>query len=288
MDFLETRPSRQLFYLTVCISLLVHVVVLLLPAAAPPASKPPQRLSVRMMPKTPGPTKQAITTPPPTVMLSPQPGRAAPRIHKVPVAPSQPILSSPEPGPAVVEQPKYTQAERDDIDNFLQSLGPEAKPQARANPRANVSDRSMAMARDIGREMARRGDGSAISLERIPDSPPVDRFSLEFYLDSLMNKLNRNAQFMKRPAGGGRQTAAIQLRINPDGSMKSVEVLDESDQKDEVEFIKHLLERSAPYSPFPSTLAASARSLAITICIRPGRGGDSSFSRFERGSGSSC
>jgi hypothetical protein len=291
MDFLDTRPSQQLFYLTVCISLLVHVVVLMLPAAPPQANKPPERLNVRVTPKKPGPTKSttAAPAPAPTAMLNPLPGRATPRLRKA--QPSTPVLTSPEPAAVAVEQPKYTQADRDDINNFLQSLGPEAKAQARAqaDARTSVTERSRAMARDIGRELAQqRGDDSAISLERIPNSPPVDRFNLEFYLDSLMNKLNRNAKFMKRPQGGGRQTAAVQLRINPDGTVKTLEVLDEGDQKDEVEFIRRLLERSAPYSPFPSALAASAKSLAITICIKPGRAGDSGFSRFERGESGGC
>ena len=281
MDFLDARPSRQLFYLTAFISLLVHLVVLLLPMAAPPAGKPQQRLSVRIARQA---ARQTLT-PAPTAVLSPT-QKSEPRQRKVTPASNKSIQTTPAFTSAAVEEPHYSQAERDDINNFLESLGPKAKIPADAR---SLNDRSLAMARDIGREFARQqGDAGGVSVERVPNSPPLDRFSLEFYLDSLVNKLNRNAKFMKRPEEGGRQTAAIQLRINPDGTVKSLEVLNESDQKDEVEFIKRLLERSAPYSPFPPAMAVSAKSMAIVICIKPGLSGDFGFSRYEPGDAGGC
>jgi hypothetical protein len=283
MDFLETRPSQQLFYLTVCISLLVHVIVLMLPAAQPQANKPPQRLNVRMAPNAKQSNQQAAA---PATIVSPLPGQTAPRLRKPAPAPSKPALSSPAPAAAAVEQPKYTQAERDDVNNFLDSLGPTPKGQPKAQ--ASLSKRSLAMAQNIGREMAHQPDDGPVTVERIPNSPPVDRYSLEAYLDSLMNRLNRNAKLMKHSGYGGRGTAALQVRINPDGTIQSLEVLNESDQKEQVEFVKRLLERSAPYSPFPPAMTASAKSLGIVICIKPGSSGDFGFSRFERGESSGC
>ena len=283
MDFLETRPSQQLFYLTVCISLLVHVIVLMLPAAQPQANKPPQRLNVRMAPKANQSNQQAAA---PATIVSPLPGHTTPRLRKPTPAPSKPALSSPVPAAVAVEQPKYTQAERDDINNFLQSLGP--TPKGQADAQASLSKRSLAMAQDIGRELAHQHDDDGqVTVERIPNSPPVDRFSLEAYLDSLMNRLNRNARLMKHSSYGGRGTAALQVRINPDGTVKSLEVFNESDQKEQVEFVKRLLERSAPYSPFPAAMSVSAKSLAIIICIKPGSNGEG-FSRFERGESTGC
>jgi hypothetical protein len=100
-----------------------------------------------------------------------------------------------------------------------------------------------------------------------------------------VSKLNRNARFMKLPERGGSGTAAVQLRINPDGTLRSLDVLEESDQKNQVDFLTRLLERSAPYLPFPATMAASAKSLGITICIRPGQDGDFGFTRATRAGG---
>jgi hypothetical protein len=286
MEFLDTPPSRQLFYLTACISLLVHVVLLLMPMPSPPARTARQRLNVRMAPQTAKAVTQPVTPQTPTASLDPS-QESRPRQRKATTASNRPVLTSPALTSPAMEMPHYSQAERDNIDNFLQSLGP--KPQTPADARTTLSERSLAMARDIGKEFARQpGDAGAVSVERIPNSPPLDRFNLEFYLDSLVNKLNRNAKFMKQPESGGHQTAAVQLRINPDGTVKSLEVLDESDQKEEVEFIKRLLERSAPYSPFPPAIAASAKSMAITICIKPGQSNGFGFSRYAPGDADGC
>ena len=289
MDFLYVRPSRQLLALAACISLLVHVIVLLLPVSSPQASKPQERMSVRLAPNKASKSAPQVTVAPVAaadVIRSPVPRLAAPRLRKTPPTQNKTALTSPEPAPLAVEEPKYTQAQRDDINNFLDSLGPD--PKRRPNPQATLSGRSMAAARDIGRELAQRADDGMLSIERVPNSPPVDRFSLDFYLDALLSKLNRNVQFMKRPEDKDLQTASVQLRINPDGTVKSIEVLNEGDHKTGVEFIEHLLERSAPYSPFPPALVVSAKSLAIIICIKPGQDGDPGFSRFERSEGRGC
>ena len=77
------------------------------------------------------------------------------------------------------------------------------------------------------------------------------------------------------------QTAAVQFRLNPDGSLKSFTVLNAADQADEVAFIRAVIERSVPFSPFPPDIDRAARSLGVTICIRPGRNNDPGFSRMR-------
>lgn len=163
------------------------------------------------------------------------------------------------------------------MNEFLESLETEA------HSRASLAQRSLTMAREMGREMARSApdDDGTVSVERLPDSPPVSPFSLEMYLDSLVTKLNRSASFVRRgQRRHGVRNASVQLRLNPDGSIRTFIVLNSGDQHDEIAFIQALVERAAPYSPFPPDLTKSAKSLAITICIVPTRGGGSlGFSR---------
>lgn len=114
-----------------------------------------------------------------------------------------------------------------------------------------------------------RTGGNTISVERVPDGPPLDKADLQTYFSALRSKLYRNASYMHHSKSAGTQTAAVRLSINSDGTTKSLTVLDEADQQTEVAFTLRLLELSAPYAPFPPSMAASIRSLSITFCIRP-------------------
>ena len=90
-----------------------------------------------------------------------------------------------------------------------------------------------------------------------------------------------SAAFVRNdPLSKGVKTASVQIRITPDGSLKSFEVLNEADQAAEIAFIRSVVERSIPFAPFPADIDKSARSLTMTICIRPaGSGGGFGFSR---------
>jgi hypothetical protein len=48
------------------------------------------------------------------------------------------------------------------------------------------------------------------------------------------------------------RTAAVQFRVNPDGTLKSFVVLNAADQGDEIAFIKAVVERAAHIQPFPA------------------------------------
>jgi len=63
-------------------------------------------------------------------------------------------------------------------------------------------------------------------------------------------------------------------------------VLNAADQADEIAFIKSVIERSVPFSPFPPDIDKAARSLGVTICIRPGAG-DAGMG-FSRTDGRGC
>ncbi len=284
MNDFSVRKPQEPFYWALAVSALVHVIVLMLPTHPPKPPHAPKPMMARIVEKKV----------PPAVVEAPyaQPPVTTPRRLVPP--PKKRLLARPGPSPkapVVVQSAplQFTQKERREMDDFLKSLDDEQK----VRPQPNLSQRALAMARDLGRESApaaRPGnveEDGAISIERIPDSPPVNPFSLEMYLDAMVGKLNRSSAFVKRDPGRvGTRRAAVQLRLNPDGTIKSFEVLNEADQHAEIAFIKRLVERAAPYSAFPPDILRSAQSLAITICVMPPEpGGSFGFTRDVDGRG---
>jgi hypothetical protein len=179
--------------------------------------------------------------------------------------------------------PKWSVAEKEEMNNFLRELeGP-----ARRTP--DLAQRSLAMARDIGRQQAMtEKDGSEV-LERLPNSPPVNPFSLEMYLDALVKKLNRSAGFVRNdPRSKGVKNASVEVRLNPDGTLKSFKVLNAADQQEEIAFVKSVVEQSIPFAPFPSDIGRSAKSLAMVICIIPGSAGGGGFGFTRNPGGRGC
>jgi len=176
--------------------------------------------------------------------------------------------------------PTWSKAEREDMNKFLRELD----DQARASP--DLAQRSLAMARTAGRQQARQDDADEVMLERLPNSPPVDPFSLEMYLDGLVKKLNRSAAFVKNePRSRGMKAAAVLIRLNPNGTLQSFKVLNAADQQVEIAYIKSVVERAVPFSSFPADIQKSAQSLAMIICILPAHlnGGGFGFARTPDG-----
>lgn len=166
------------------------------------------------------------------------------------------------------------------MDSFLNELADDARRQ----PTPTLAQRSLAMARDMGRAMARAEEAGEAMLELRPNGPPPSPFSLELYLDGLVRRLNRSADFVNRERRQpGVHTAAVQFRLNPDGTLKSFVVLNAADQADEIAFIRAVVERSTPFAPFPPDIDKAARSLGVTICIRPGRHAEPGFTRMQGG-----
>ena len=167
------------------------------------------------------------------------------------------------------------------MDDFLSELA--RQPGATAKP--TLAQRSQVMAREQGRQMAARDEEGEALLELRPNSAPPDAFSLELYLDGLVRRLNRSALHVGNDRRGqGVRPAAIHFRLNPDGSLKSFVVLNAGDQTDEIAYIRSVVERSVPFSAFPPDIDKAARSLGITICIRPASNdGSAGFSRMNGG-----
>lgn len=266
MIFPENPAQRRALAWALAVSLALHALALLAPTREPAASRPTSsRLEASL-----GPRLQVAEPTP-----APAPKKAAPGKATKPARSR--MLSVDKPSrPAVAAGRQWSAAEKAEMDNFLDELAGQAK----AVPKPTLAQRALALAREQGRQMAQQDEAGSATLERRPNGPPVDPFSLEAYLDGLVKRLNRSAGFVRNdPRSKGVRPAAVQFRLNPDGSLKSFVVLNAGDQADEIAFIKAIVERAIPFSPFPPDIDRAARSLGVVICIEPGSGSGFGFSR---------
>jgi hypothetical protein len=221
------------------------------------------------------------SAPPPPAPAPAQ--KSAARREKKTAARARVLTAERSRGPAVAPAPQWTAAQKAEMDGFLDELAGEA----RNRPKPTLAQRSLAMAREYGRQMAQQDEAGGATLEPRPGAQPADPFSLELYLDALVRRLNRSAAFVRNdPRSKGVRPAAVQFRLNPDGRLKSFTVLNAGDQAEEIAFIRSVVERSVPFSPFPPDIDRAARSLGVVICIQPGRG-DGGFG-FARSDGRAC
>ena len=262
--------------LALLLSMVVHGIILLIPVHSPRVEeRAARRLDATFAQKVPTPAKPvapAITPAPLQVKpAKPQPPRKLLAMDK-----AQGRMTSPA-------TPKWSVAEKEEMNSFLRELD----GQARKAP--DLAQRSLAMARDIGRQQAATEKEGSEVLERLPNSAPVDPFSLEMYLDALVRKLNRSAGFVRNdPRGRGLKVASLEIRLNPNGSLKSFKVLNAADQQDEIAFVKSVVEQSVPFSPFPADIGKSAKSLAMVICIMPANSSGAGFGFTRNPGGRGC
>ena len=293
----SSAPRSRTLAAALALSLVFHLALLLLDLEPPDAPARSTTLQARLAPRPAAPPVD--TRPPATRAAAAKPRQAIPRPPKpAPAAPR--ILTARKPSDRQLtvphSTPTWSVAQKQEMNDFLDELASEArnKPQARPQPSPDLAERSLAMAREAGRQPAREGSRSpqhdpAQLVERIAGSPPIDPFSLDFYLDSLLKKLNRSAAFVKSdPRSRGVQAAAIEVRINPDGSLKSFVVTRAGDQQSEINFVKSVVERAVPFAAFPPDIVHSARSLGLMICIQPSSGGNGGFGFTRRAEGSGC
>ena len=255
--------------LALLLSLIVHSVILLFPTQSPRVE---ERAATRLQASL---AQQPRTPPrPATPAVIPEQVKARPAKPQ----PKRKILAMDKaPGSAVTPAaPRWSVAQKEEMNSFLRELD----GQARQAP--DLAQRSLAMARDIGRQLAAQEKEGSEVLERLPNSPPVDPFSLDMYLDALVRKLNRSAGFVRNdPRARGLKVASVEIRLNPNGSLKSFKVLNAADQQDEIAFVRSVVEQSVPFAPFPADIGRSAKSLAMVICIMPANssGGGFGFTR---------
>lgn len=251
--FLQEHPLRSpSLHIAFILSLLLHGVFLLVSRQAPESrERPAGRIEAALVPRP-----QVV--PPPARKPSRQTAVKSPRQKNV-LAVAKPKADTASP-----TQPTWSVAEKAEMNNFLQEL------ETQRQPAPDLAQRSLAMAREYSRQQARQSAEGSEMLERLPDSPPVNPFSLEMYLDALVKKLNRSADFVKSdPRSKGVRSALVQVRLNADGTLRSFKVLNAADQQAEISFIQSVVEQAVPFAAFPADLKRSARSLTMMICIRP-------------------
>ncbi len=264
-------PSEhRAVYWALLVSIALHVIALALPHDEPnPKQVTAAPLQARLAPR--------VVSPPsaPERVHSPKPAAKAGK-----KAPREIMHLKQSTAGAARSVPAWSAAQKAEMDGFLEELADDA----RRKPAPTLAQRSLAMAREVAREMARSDEAGEALLELRPNAPAPNAFSLELYLDGLVRRLNRSADFVNRERRNpGVGTAAVQFRLNPDGTLKSFVVLNAADQADEIAFIKAIVERSIPFSPFPPDIDKAARSLGVTICIRPGRNSEPGFTRMQGG-----
>lgn len=275
MTFPENPLERRALAVAVVVSLAIHGLLLFVNNQPPPKQGSPLPRIEANLARQPAPVKTPApkpSEPPKKQAKKPDKQQARPRVMAIPKTSRSTAKTT----------PNWTVAQKAEMNDFLNELAAEAK----ANPAPTLAQRSLAMARDDARQIAQREKSELLSLERRPNSPEPDPFSLELYFEGLLKNLNRSSAYVKNdPRSKGVRPAAVQFRVNPDGTLKSFVVLNAADQGEEIAFIKAVVERAAPFSPFPPDLNRSAKSMAVRICIMPSRSGGFGFSKAGDGQG---
>ena len=259
--------------LALMLSLIVHGVILSFSTRSHRVEeRAATRLEASLIQKTripPKPVVPAIVPAPARVRPArPQPQRKILAMDKAPGRVATPAT------------PRWSVAQKEEMNSFLRELNVQAP---------SLAQRSLAMARDLSRQQAQKEREGSEVLERLPNSPPVDPFSLEMYLDSLVKKLNRSAAFVgSDPRSKGVKAASVEVRLNPDGSLKSFRILTAGDQQEQIAFVKSVVDRAVPFAPFPPDIGQSARSLVMVICIMPARFGAGGFGFTRNPEGRGC
>lgn len=234
----------------------------------------PQRMSVRL--KDTPVAKQAKTETPPEPQAAKR--KSAPRAERQVLA----VPSGGQRSQAVA--PKWTAAQKAEMDSFLNEL----ENNARRRPPPTLAERAVRQARESAVAMEREEDKENAILELKPNAPPPDPMAAEMYIEGIIRQLNRHAAFVKKPGKErGKAKAMVTFRLNPDGSLKAFKVDDPGDQGEEIEFIRAIVERAAPFARFPADLGRSVSSVGLVVCINP-RGGESGKEGFQRLRGNRC
>ena len=269
-----TQPVKKSLIAALSFSIVLHLLVLLIPQHNPAggqASAQPIQARLRE------PAEKSVVASEPVTAQSPARKQAAKK-STVMAVPSSTNLSARR-----VPVPQWSAAEKAEMNKFLDELGGPGK----APP--TLAQRSLTMAGNIARQQARESEAEMEIVERLPNSPPIDAFGLEMYMEALVKKLNRSAAHVKNdPRTQGLKVAAVQVRLNPNGSLNSFRVLNMADQQDEIAFIRRVVEQAIPFAAFPSDIQRSAKSLSVIICIMPARAGGGGFGFTRNPDGRAC
>jgi hypothetical protein len=266
---LPTQDKR--FLIALAVSLSFHLALLFIKFTTPPealvseSQNLPKELQVRLtkpQPPSPPPAMPQAASPPP---------KARRQTARLPTPPTR----------AVEAEKTWSQAEKEEMNRFLNELDTEAKP---ATGKA-LAQKALAMARTL----VTQGEGvdeAAEIMQRLR-AANVEPLNIELYYEALFRKLNRSAEMVKNKSKeAGSRVAVVRVVLNPNGSVKSFKVLQAADQQSEIAYIKTVVERAAPFPAFPPDIRKATNEMILQICIQPkrtGPGGGAFFSRMSRG-----
>jgi len=271
MKGMESHNLRtgEIFWFALVTSLLLHVIVLFVgfssSAVLTKSGIVPDDSNTLTQPRLiatlarpalsiqPKPTPNLAATP------VPAPRKSAGTVKK---SPPPKKLSAPT---GIWANRTWSNAERADMNKFLDELGAQAKPASGQE----LSKNALAMARQMGRSMDEDGADSE-SKPATGNGKVIEPYSLAMYFDAFIRKLNRSAAFVKNEKrASGSHKALVEIALNADGSLKSYRVLRSGDQAAEIAYIKSVVERASPFSAFPPDIRRAVDSLSINMCIRP-------------------
>lgn len=256
----------------------LHLLVLTLHVRMPPRVQvqPQPRLDVALAPPpAPVPSPQVQPTPPPEAPA--QKPRPRPRPKPAPLAAPSAPRSLPVP-----EEVPPSEAER----RFMEELYPPEKVTPAAPPGGlALAQQALASASGVAREQREAELFRARENARAHEE--VDPLSMELYFEAFVKKLNRSAAFVQQERSGrGRYIAVVEVSLNADGTLKSYKVINAGDQQAEIDYIRRIVERAAPFGAFPPAVRKHINSLSFDICILPRHldsGGGGMFSRTYGG-----
>ena len=275
--------TRKPLMLAFAISLLLHAVVLFFRLSKPEslssaiensAAKPRPRLDITIA----RPDSLSVVQPSPRPVAEPQATaesnkRPSRRLEKS-VTQREPVLAN-----DVWANKSWTNAERADMDKFLNELAVQAKPLSGRE----LSQKALISAREMARHQPESAEYAA-AIQQAMKAKAVEPFSMEMYFDAFVRKLNRSAAFVKNePRSKGFGKALVQILLNRDGSLKSFRILRADDQQAEIAYIKSVIDRASPFSAFPPDISNATDSLSILMCILPAHAGGCGFSRSVSG-----
>ena len=282
--YLETvslkRPAvvhtDRRFAVALAISLGLHATLLLLQAPSPrerPLSlgdERSERLDVTLVPPAapqPAPAVASAQPAPPTPTPSRKPIRSK-------ISPSRKLTAPAAPERPVVEQLTQTevQAQREAVKQFFDEIRPDPPPSG-----AQLSQQALAMARNLARGSADepadpRRDAPFRTPRAARNEEGANPLSMELYFEAFVQKLNRSAAFVSNDRRErGADVAVVQVQLNADGTLRRYRILSAADQQSEIDYVRRVVERAAPFAAFPPEIRRNNDSLSFEICILPAR-----------------
>lgn len=163
------------------------------------------------------------------------------------------------------------------METFLAGLSREA----RGKSGRELAQQALAQAGKSGEAHEQEQGGTGSSLRSLSSrGKPVERISLDLYFDAFIRKMNQSARFVRRPAATeGYGKALVELVIGADGAVSSFRILRAANQQAEIDYVRAVVARAAPFAALPADFRAVTRGLAIQLCVTSRHGSGGGFSR---------